>query len=94
MSKSAKKSQTSKVKKEELHEEEHETGHEEEHEEGQPKENVKSSTLTVDDYDLSKVKFGQESKNNDYGFSKYKMTYPREDVNSNDNIINLNNGLA
>lgn len=49
----------------------------------------KFEILTTSEYDFSKVKFGKEVKNVEYGFSKYKMTYPRNDVNSNDNIVKL-----
>lgn len=52
---------------------------------------TKSSTLNVSTYDVSNIQFGAENKNSDYGFSKYKLTYSREDVNTDDNIIKLTN---
>ena len=52
---------------------------------------TKSSTLNVSTYDVSNIQFGAENKNTDYGFSKYKLTYSREDVNTDDNIIKLTN---
>jgi hypothetical protein len=51
----------------------------------------KAQPLTVSTYDFSNVKFGKEMKNAEYGFSKYRMTYSREDVNGNDNFIKLTN---
>ena len=52
---------------------------------------TKSSTLNVSTYDVSNIVFGKELKNAEYGFSKFKLTYPREDVNSDDNIIKMTN---